>query len=273
MGGAPTLASTGVVGRRLGAAALDAALIGVIVAGVYFAGATTADTGGDALACADLQASGGASNCVPIGDTLYYYEGAAAVRFWVVGVAVLLTFLAIIPALLGGSLGKMVAGIRVVDRFGSPAGFGRHIGRWLLLAVDWFPYCFPIVGVATLAASKTNQRLGDRAAGTFVVGASEVGRPVLQVPIATPSMWAAPTTAAPTAATPWAPPGLAPSQPPPTWGTAPPGAAAMADPPAPGSPPSGTVQWDERWNAWLYWDPTSRRWLRHDPATNQWIPI
>jgi uncharacterized RDD family membrane protein YckC len=273
----PALASTRVVGRRLGAAALDAALLAAVVAAVFVAGATTAASG-EALGCADLQDSGGASSCLVLGDTIYSYEGAAAVRFWAVAVAVWVTFYAALPALLGGSLGKLLTGLRVVDRFGSPAGFGRHLGRGLLFGADGFPYCFPVVGVAMIAASTTHQRAGDRVAGTFVVAASDVGRPVIAVPIATPSLWAPPATAAPQAPTPWSPPGLPASQAAPTWrseptwGSGPQGATTTPIPPAPEPQPSG-VRWDERWNAWLYWDAGSQRWLRHDPATNQWIPI
>lgn len=274
------LASTKVVGRRFGAAVIDLALVGAAISTLFFIGAERAGTGGNAFACADLQQSNAVSNCVAIGDTLYYLEGAAAVRFGIVCLAVWLTFLAIIPALLGGSLGKMMVGLRVVDRFGSQAGIGRHLGRWVLFAVDGFPYCFPIVGVAMVAASKTNQRVGDRAAGTFVVAAGEVGRPVIDTPTTRPVVWSPPAANVPPGATSWSPPGLtgpqsAPSTAAPTPASAAPGSGTpqSVGPSAAGLPPGAEMRWDERWNAWLYWDPASRRWLRHDQATNQWIPI
>jgi uncharacterized RDD family membrane protein YckC len=79
--------------------------------------------------------------------------------------AVALVDLGIAPALTGYSLGKAIAGVRVV-REGStePPGVARGVLRWLLLWVDIF-----LVGFVLAATSPNRQRLGDRVAKTWVV--------------------------------------------------------------------------------------------------------
>jgi len=68
----------------------------------------------------------------------------------------------------GGTLGKRILGMRIVDANGNKPGFGKSLIRNLLRIVDGlFGY---IVGAIIVASSPTKQRLGDKAAGTFVVG-------------------------------------------------------------------------------------------------------
>ena len=70
---------------------------------------------------------------------------------------------------LGGSVGKLVVGLRVVDDDGRAISWGQSIVRNLLRPIDFlFVYLVAAVSVWT---SPRRQRLGHRAAATFVVHA------------------------------------------------------------------------------------------------------
>lgn len=68
----------------------------------------------------------------------------------------------------GATLGKLVLGIRVVNREGRAPGIGPALVRNLLRIIDFLPFAY-VVGIVAILASKTKQRLGDRVAGTYVV--------------------------------------------------------------------------------------------------------
>ena len=70
-------------------------------------------------------------------------------------------------ATFGGSLGKLATGLRVVDEHGDFISWGQSLGRNVLRVVDMFFFC--LVGLVAIATSPTHQRVGDRAAGTYVV--------------------------------------------------------------------------------------------------------
>src|SRR5919202_6282224 len=70
-------------------------------------------------------------------------------------------------AALGGSPGKLVVGLRVVDDDGCAISWGQSLVRNLLRPID-FLFVHLMAAVAVWA-SPTRQRLGDRAAATFVV--------------------------------------------------------------------------------------------------------
>ncbi|MFB6132125.1 MAG: RDD family protein [Halanaeroarchaeum sp.] len=67
----------------------------------------------------------------------------------------------------GQTVGKRVAGIRVVARDGGPIGPGSALSRNVFAAVD--AAFFYLVGLAAMATSPDRQRVGDRVAGTVVV--------------------------------------------------------------------------------------------------------
>lgn len=69
----------------------------------------------------------------------------------------------------GGTPGKRILGMRIVDAGGNKPGFGKALVRNLLGIVDFLPFAY-IFGVIMVASSQTKQRLGDRVAGTYVVG-------------------------------------------------------------------------------------------------------
>ena len=72
-------------------------------------------------------------------------------------------------ARLGGSPGKLVVGVRVVDDDGCAISWRQAIVRNLVRPIDFlFVY---LVAAILVWASPRRQRLGDRAAATFVVHA------------------------------------------------------------------------------------------------------
>jgi uncharacterized RDD family membrane protein YckC len=107
---------------------------------------------------------------------VYYVLGGRAWLIVVLPIALSVLNLVLIQAYTGATLGKGLTGIRTVDAGGAVPGIGRAIGRWLLLAVDWFPWCVPVVGLATAITDRLHRRVGDRVLGTFVVARSAVGR-------------------------------------------------------------------------------------------------
>jgi uncharacterized RDD family membrane protein YckC len=68
----------------------------------------------------------------------------------------------------GRTVGKLAAGLRVVRSGGEPVGFLTASVRNFLRLADFLP-AFYVVGVITILVTTRNQRLGDLAAGAFVV--------------------------------------------------------------------------------------------------------
>ena len=76
----------------------------------------------------------------------------------------------LLEGLTGYTLGKYLWRIRVVDRYGRVPGLLRAVPRTLLRLFELNPYLFGIlIGGGVAVMSKTGQRLGDMAAGTYVV--------------------------------------------------------------------------------------------------------
>jgi uncharacterized RDD family membrane protein YckC len=88
------------------------------------------------------------------------------------------TYYVVCEGLFGRTLGKRLVGLRVVAEDGSPIYLGAAFLRNLLRIVDAF--FFYLVAAVSVWSSPTRQRLGDRAARTFVVvdGFSTYPRPV-----------------------------------------------------------------------------------------------
>ncbi len=70
----------------------------------------------------------------------------------------------------GRTLGKHLFGLRVISADGSPASFTAVLIRNLVRVVDFLP-AFYGLGLLAIVLSSRSQRLGDLAAGTFVVRA------------------------------------------------------------------------------------------------------
>jgi uncharacterized RDD family membrane protein YckC len=83
----------------------------------------------------------------------------------------------------GRTPGKRWTGLRVVRTGGEPVGFVTSAIRNLLRPIDFLPSAY-LLGIATILATKRNQRLGDLAAGTVVARAPRrgAGAPVARRP-------------------------------------------------------------------------------------------
>ena len=232
---------TAVMGRRTGAWIVDFVLWLVLGA---FLGPTplsplaeyvdTNDFPG--VDCADVERANDVSSCVEIGDRLYFVEGGeAGIAFVVAWIIAPLAYAAVQGAT-GRSPGKALFGVRAVDEFGSPPGFGKSLVRTLLWVVDGIPCIIPLVGFITGLTSSGHRRVGDMVAKTFVVGKDHSG-PVIVAGLTTAATQGYPGVAYGAPGQQWGapPPGApgAPGQPQP-WGAPAPG--------APGGPPPGG--WD-----------------------------
>ena len=68
----------------------------------------------------------------------------------------------------GRTIGKRAAGVRVVHRDGGPVGFLTSAVRNLIRIIDFLPLFYG-VGIIAILVTPRSQRLGDLAAGTYVV--------------------------------------------------------------------------------------------------------
>lgn len=74
---------------------------------------------------------------------------------------------------LGGTLGKLVTGMRVTKSTGESLDLKSSLIRNVLRIVDFLPV-FYLVGAISIWNSKTKQRVGDRLAKTVVVAKSSI---------------------------------------------------------------------------------------------------
>jgi uncharacterized RDD family membrane protein YckC len=259
---------TAVIGRRIGAAAVDWIIV-IVVWGALFAtmvdgmnaegvdlcadvfsesdffdddfGTSSTSTQSDIQACS----RDGALIIVSEGDSLILdQDDLNLIGLLTLGYEVLV--FGLWQGLAGATPGKLLFGIRTVKDDGGAPGIGRALLRWVLWIVDALPYVciLPLVGIITASASKGHRRVGDMAAKTFVIDKSSFGQPVvvpgLTGPAATPQAWD-PT-------------------------------GAIASPAAqPGG--AGEPQWDAARNAYIRWDAATQTWTQFDDATQQWRSI
>lgn len=132
-----------VVGRRIAAAIIDLLVIGGIFVAV---GALT-----DNITSED-------------GTVSINLDGGPALLF----LALTLAYYFVTELLAGRTLGKLVLGLRVVAEDGSRASGGQIAARTAMRLIDGLPFLY-LVGLAAIAISGRDQRLGDRAANTLVV--------------------------------------------------------------------------------------------------------
>ncbi|MFZ0739013.1 MAG: RDD family protein [Candidatus Acidiferrales bacterium] len=91
-----------------------------------------------------------------------------------VGFALYYGYFAAFEALWNGQTpGKLVLRIRVIKDSGRPITPAESVGRNLLRIVDQLPFLYGI-GLASVALSRQNKRLGDFVAGTIVVHEREL---------------------------------------------------------------------------------------------------
>ncbi len=98
-----------------------------------------------------------------LGDKLY----SITLWFWI---ALAAAYYPVLEGFTGFTVGKLVTRIKVVDAAGNLPGFQKALIRTLLRLVEVNPFLFGGIpaGIAVLT-SKKRQRLGDMAAGTFVL--------------------------------------------------------------------------------------------------------
>ncbi len=255
---------TAVIGRRVVAFVIDLGLV-LLASGALMTSQmqyrTRAQEGqGFGRFCTEFTAQHGGT-CFQFGDRAYFNRSqVSAGNFAFLGLSLLLFVL--IQGLTGGTIGKVLTGIRTVNAEGTAPGVGRALVRWILLIVDSLP-CLGLVGLITSASTQGHRRVGDMAAKTFVVRRSAAGAPVL-----VPGLTAPPATAVAYSTTgPWAGTAVPATTDPTTAGWAAPGADAPPPPAGPGP------QWDPARNTYIQWDPAQSRWLQWDEAARTWSPI
>lgn len=69
---------------------------------------------------------------------------------------------------IGGTIGKLLTGIRVIKTTGEPLDLKASLIRNILRIIDFLPL-FYIAGVISIWTSEKKQRIGDRLAKTVVV--------------------------------------------------------------------------------------------------------
>jgi uncharacterized RDD family membrane protein YckC len=229
---------TNVVGRRVAAFIVDC-LISFAINVVAFFALTTQVPG-------KCPSTGGGYT---IGDNCRGFlvgQGGKQAAFYLICFIAALVIFVILPGIKGVSPGKALLGIKLVNAEGRPPGVLRAFLRWILWIVDAFPYIIPyLTGFIVALNSERNQRVGDMAAGTFVVAKEAAG-----VPAPGPGQVAAGQYG------------------PPPGGYGPPPSAPPAYSPPPPQPQAATAaDWypDPHGQARLrYWD--GQRWTEHTSA-------
>jgi uncharacterized RDD family membrane protein YckC len=247
---------THVLSRRVVAFILDYLLLVVVFAGVFYALAThTTHT---------VHLTGTHVDVTFDKDT-YYLQGGDATGFFGIEVLIGLLYAGVIQGLTGATIGKLICGIRVIREDGGRPGLWRGAVRWILLIVDDFPYFIPMLtGFIVALSNDRRRRVGDMAAGTYVVRTAAAGQPLPVTPAAAavahpPVASLEPDQTRPSSATPVA---AAPSANAPA-----PGAEARVAPapaPVPAAPTLPPANWypDPSGRARLrYWDGS--RWTDH----------
>jgi uncharacterized RDD family membrane protein YckC len=184
-----------------------------------------------------------------------YSDGWPVLALITIAVIYLIGVFVVQRGLTGRTIGSMLFSFSVLGEDGRPLGIPRALVRSLAGAVDYLPCCVPIVGIVTIGATPLHQRVGDLAAGSFVIdarrgafagqtdtrqadGISDLDDERIR-PIARGEQL--------------------PSHPPTAHGGAPP------RPPGP--------LWDPTRQAYVLWDDADNCWLRFDDAAQQWFRI
>jgi uncharacterized RDD family membrane protein YckC len=98
-------------------------------------------------------------------DNGTHQVGVAAGGWW--PFLVFFGYYMVFEAVSGRTIGKRLVGLRVVNEDGDSISWGQSLGRNLLRVVDAFFFYF--VAAISVWSSSKRQRLGDRAANTFVI--------------------------------------------------------------------------------------------------------
>jgi uncharacterized RDD family membrane protein YckC len=107
-------------------------------------------------------------------DNQYSAEGGFGGTRLLLWVVVGLLYNVLLETTTGGTLGKHLTGLRVVDESGDRITVVQSLLRNVLRIVDGFFFC--LVGAVSIWSSPKRQRVGDRVASTFVVRADSLAR-------------------------------------------------------------------------------------------------
>lgn len=252
---------TKILGSRIGAYLVDIALTTAVVVGYFFLigihgwdQIPASDPGG---VCRQVTISspgtggsldGETRSCISFGGRAYVADADQAnrtrVQTTLVSVAFSFCNLVLLTAASGASIGKRLFGLRVVDAAGQTAGFFRNVVRWLLLIVDGF--CCGIVGLLVARNSAGHRRVGDMAAGTYVVHRSAAGH-LLSIPghlvVRRHDEYGG-------------------------WGPAP----VVPEPQLGEGGGLDAPVWDHNRNAYVRYDQHSGLWFQWDEAAQAWVP-
>lgn len=239
---------TDVMGRRIGAYLIDGLIAFVLVMAitvpVFSSIADQVPTRGRNDFCNSYNNGHSGSLCVASNGTAYVLgpgdKGKLIRTFYGATLAWLLLNAVLLQGLTGGTIGKLLLGLRVVRSDGRRAGVGWCAIRTIvLLLVD--ALCF-VIGLVVSLSSAGHRRVGDMAASTFVVPKAYLGQPL-----------AVPGVTAPPAAPQGYP--VAPSF----------GGSAI--------PTDDGPTWDAARAAYIQYDRDRSEWLQWDDATKTWNPI
>lgn len=300
---------TAVFGRRCVAFAVDFVILFAVFVIAFLSSSTFEDVEDSQIAeqiCVHYDNLDNGDICVQGDSFVFVLENGkfTDIALWVIIVSAL--NLVIIAAITGGSLGKLAAGIRVVDQttFGK-AGIHKHLLRWVLWIVDSFPWfvLVPLTGLIFSLVTKGHRRVADFAAKTLVVDKKYVGIPTLvhgvnDAALATaalPGLWSPPVQAPPTQPPPTQAPLPGPSSPaqtttPATHGThgtdtsdeggiepRPDQTGATAEAQfaseQASQPGVNAPTWDAARDTYIQWDHDLEAWMEWDESHRRWIPI
>jgi uncharacterized RDD family membrane protein YckC len=165
---------TDVVGRRVGAFIIDGIISWAVSVGIFFATTKTSNTTCGLTPEADAWQGVGTE---AFGDCRFFTSGGSFAAYLGLSLGFAIGLFWAWPALTGYTPGKAIVGIRIIRRNGAAPGFGRVFVRQLMWIVDAFPYIVPyLTGFLVANGDKDrHQRLGDRAAGTFVIDKKAFG--------------------------------------------------------------------------------------------------
>ena len=226
---------TDVLGRRIGAYAIDLAIGFVIFIVMFFAlaSSSTHPTSADATRFCDTLNDDPDLICTASGTSAYLIDTTELSAIMLAEGGFLFVNFVLLTGLTGFSLGKLLTGVRVVhEDSGRPCGVPRALLRTILLFV---PDLGGIVGIFFAATRPDRRRIGDMAASTLVIHKRSLGHPLAR-PAPGPVVYAPgyPGGYGPSPGYP--PAGSSP------WGTPTPAPPWAAPPPPTPMPPSAPVE-------------------------------
>ncbi|WP_421119684.1 RDD family protein [Aquihabitans daechungensis] len=262
--------------RRICAWSLDLLMFLVLVFGVLFATggiditskqfATTQEA---VTYCNSIDTDDGRRACSPYQDeAVVVHAKGDADPVWLINTV----FYILLQGLTGGSVGKLLLGLRVVDAQGQLAGISKSFLRTLLWVVDAITCGLPVVGGTLMVTKAGHQRFGDRVAGTYVVRKESVGVPVVIPPPQAPAPYVfhlPPPGYAPPPG--YGPPPGAPPYPPPA--ASPPFAERAPSRPSVEAPDTDGPHWDDDRDTYIQFDRAVDMWVQWDETARHWRPI